>query len=67
MSALHQDAEDRLLTVNEAAAKLQVSPDRVRRWVQRGELPAVRLGHRTVRFRHSALNAWIEDHEGLAR
>jgi len=45
-----------LLTTQEAAAYLQVSPRTIRRWRQKHVLPYVRIGtgktkHRSVRFR----------------
>ncbi len=36
--------DDRPLKLREAADRLQVSPDTVRRWIKAGVLPAVRVG-----------------------
>jgi excisionase family DNA binding protein len=57
--SLHDEPDDRhevLLTVNEAAYRLGVSERTVRRWIQAGELPALRLGS-TVRIPATALDA----------
>ena len=55
MSALGERQEDKLLTAKEAAEFFQVSVDLVRRWAAKDQIPCVRLGHRTLRFRRSAL------------
>lgn len=48
----------RLLTDRQVAELLAVSPDTVRRWAARGELPCIRLG-RLLRFRPSDVDAWL--------
>ncbi len=50
--------EDSLLTVNEVAARLTVSPKTVRRLVERGELPALKIGA-SVRVDPGELQAWL--------
>lgn len=67
MSALWSEPEDRLLSVEEAADKLQVSPYMVRQWAREAKIPAIRLGQRFWRFRRSALDAWIAEQERPAR
>lgn len=59
--------EDRLLTVDEAAAVLQVSAQIVRQWARERKIPALRLGERYWRFRRSSLDAWIAEQERAAR
>lgn len=67
LSALPRAAEDRLLSVDEAAEVLQVSAYVVRQWARERRIPAVRLGQRYWRFRRSSLDAWIADQERAAR
>ena len=47
------DAE--LFTVDETAALLKVNAQTVRNWIDRGELPALRVGGRRVRIQRTAL------------
>jgi excisionase family DNA binding protein len=47
----------RLISVNEAAARLGLSPLTIRRLIRRGELPHVRPTPRTVRVPESAISA----------
>ena len=48
-----EPSEDRLLTVNDVAERLQVHPITVRRHIKAGKLRAVRVG-RSGRFREAA-------------
>jgi excisionase family DNA binding protein len=50
---------DRLWTVEEIAAYLQVKPSVVRYWVQTESIPFIRLG-RQVRFDTEEINIWIK-------
>lgn len=67
MSALRDEREDRLLTVEEAADKLQVSAYMIREWARERKIPAIRMGERYWRFRRSSLDAWIAEQEVAAR
>jgi excisionase family DNA binding protein len=49
---------DRLLTTDEVAAALGVSPTTAKRLTRSGELPCVRIG-RLVRYRRVDLDRWI--------
>jgi excisionase family DNA binding protein len=51
---------DEFLTVAEIAELLKVNPQTVRNWIDRGELPAVRVGARRVRVRRTDLDAFID-------
>lgn len=51
---------DRLLTVEEAAVLLSVSPKTVRNWVYKGQIPYIKIS-RIVRFKRSELDRWIEE------
>jgi excisionase family DNA binding protein len=53
----------RLLAAEEVAQLLGVNTTFVYALVRRGELPAVRIGERYVRFRLQSLERWIEERE----
>lgn len=50
-----------LWTVKQVADYLNIKPGTVYRMVERGELPAIRIGvtGRTLRFRQSEVEGWI--------
>ena len=50
---------DELLTVAEVAERMKLNPPTVRNWIDRGELPALRVGSRRVRIRASDLDAFV--------
>jgi excisionase family DNA binding protein len=54
--------EDRLLTMDEVAARLQVPVAHAREMGRRHELPTVHVG-RYVRVRESSLRAWLKQRE----
>ncbi len=58
---------DPLLTADDVAAVLGVPQSFVYALARRGEIPTVRIGDRYVRFRTSALEAWIEARETTER
>ena len=47
------------LTVAEVADLLRLNPQTVRNWIDRGQLPAVRVGERRVRIRQSDLDEFL--------
>lgn len=49
----------KLLTVEQLAERLAVNPMTVRRMVNRGQLPAVRIG-RAIRFKPADVDAFLE-------
>lgn len=52
--------DDRLLTPAEVAERLQVAPHVVKQMRNRGDGPPfLRLGHKTVRYQASAVDAWL--------
>lgn len=55
-----------LLDVEQAAALLNVSPLTLRAWAQRGRVPCVRLGRKTLRFDPADLQAWVQEHSEAA-
>jgi excisionase family DNA binding protein len=52
--------DDEILTLDEIAAYLKIAKRTVYRLVQKGEIPAFKLGG-TWRFRRSELDRWIAD------
>lgn len=52
-----------LLTVADVAEVFSVSTRTVRRWIEAGRLPAVKVGHRTVRVHADAVVAFATSNE----
>lgn len=59
-SAQKQDAIFLLLTVKQAAARLQLGTNRVYTLVAAGTIPSVKVG-KSIRVPVTALERWIED------
>lgn len=53
---------DQHVSIQQTAAALNVCDKTVRRMISAGELPAIRLGHRTVRIPLAAVNAYVGRH-----
>jgi len=53
--------EDALLTVDQAAEKLQMHPDTVRRLLREKTLPGVKMGPRQWRVPVAALQKYVTD------
>ena len=49
-------APDAVLTTDQVAAWLQIKP----RAVERLGIPAIKMGHRTVRYKAAAVSAWLD-------
>ena len=54
---------EKLLTTSEVASALRLTKRQVQLLIQRGELPAVDLGHRTKRISPSALAQYLKTRE----
>ncbi len=52
--------DEEYLTVGEVAALLKLNQQTVRNWIDRGDLPAVRVGARRVRVKQSDLAAYLD-------
>ncbi len=66
MEAL-KETQDRLLTCDQAASLLAISPATLRTWTSRRAIAFVKLnGRRTVRYRLSAIEQMIQAGEHLA-
>ncbi|ORI11750.1 hypothetical protein BJD99_01005 [Rhodococcus sp. 1163] len=57
------EVEAVLVTVTDAADKLGVNHQFVRKLIKSGELPAIHLNARAVRVRSEDLDAWIAGRE----
>lgn len=55
--------EDRLLTAEEAARYLGYAEGTVRNKAAAGEIPSVKLPSGALRFRRSALDAWMTERQ----
>lgn len=52
--------DETLLTPKEVADRLKIDPVTLRVWRNRGQGPkSMRLGYRTVRYRNSDVDAWL--------
>lgn len=49
--------EERLLNINEAAEYLELSPEEIRKLVDKGEIPAYQIGGVFLRFKKSQIEA----------
>jgi excisionase family DNA binding protein len=56
-------AAARLLTADDVATVLRVPRSLIYALVRRGDLPAIRIGERYVRFRLQAIEHWLEQRE----
>ncbi len=48
-------ANEGLLTINDLARRLQITPDTARELYRRKVIPGIKLGHRTLRFEYVAV------------
>ena len=62
--ARHDGAEKIYLTVEEVAKRFGVNATTVYRLVQKGRLPAFKVGNQW-RFSETRLEAWVTDHERI--
>lgn len=51
----------RLLTAHVVADRLGLSPETILRWARRGDLPAVYLSNRAIRFPEDQLEEWLKE------
>jgi excisionase family DNA binding protein len=59
--------DEKLLTMEEVAARLSIKLSRARDLGRRGEIPTVIVGERYVRVRRKALEDWIKRREAGGR
>ena len=55
-----------LVTAHDAADTLRISVDGVYRLLRRGDIPAVRVGIRSIRIPEDAVDAYIAEHTDQA-
>ena len=55
-------SEGRFLTVSEAATRLQVSAKTIRRLIDRGDLPALRIGH-LIRIPEESFESFLKEQQ----
>ena len=55
---------DRLVTPDDAANRLAISPKTIRDWLRAGRIPGIKVG-RLWRIRESELEALIADPQGI--
>ena len=60
-------SEDEFLTVADIANRLKLNQQTIYNWIDRGQLPAVRVGARRVRVRRSDLDALLAAGETQSR
>ena len=58
---MESNAPDEIMTVEEVAAYLKLSPGTIYNKVSRDEIPFLKLGG-AVRFRRSEIDSWAEAH-----
>jgi len=54
-----QSLENEILTIEEVAAYLRLTPQTIYRWAQEKRIPAVKLG-KEWRFRRSIIDQWLD-------
>ena len=52
--------ENEILTIEEVAAYLRLTPQTIYKWAQERRIPAVKLG-KEWRFRRSIIDRWLDD------
>ena len=57
-------AEDKLLTIEQVAERLQLKPHTVRKYIREKKLTPVRISATVVRIRESELERFINEHTG---
>lgn len=56
-----------LLTRTQVAEMIGVHAETIYRATKAGQLPAVYLGHRTIRYRREHVEQWLSRHQGSTR
>ena len=56
-----------LVTVEDLAEQIKISPQTIRRWVREGKIPAIRLSFHDIRFFPDKIARWLRDREFRGR
>ncbi|HEX2975809.1 MAG TPA: helix-turn-helix domain-containing protein [Bacteroidales bacterium] len=54
-------ADDKIMTLEEVADYLRLTPQTIYTWAQEKKIPAVKLG-KEWRFKKSLIDKWFDDH-----
>lgn len=57
---MSQDGGNEILTLEEVAAYLRLTPQTIYKWAQERRIPAAKLG-KEWRFRKSTIDRWLDD------
>ena len=60
MSGNHRTVANEILTIDEVAQYLRLTPQTIYKWAQEKRIPAVKLG-KEWRFRRSVIDKWFDD------
>ena len=60
MSGNHRTVANEILTIDEVARYLRLTPQTIYKWAQEKRIPAVKLG-KEWRFRRSVIDKWFDD------
>ena len=60
MSSNDRTAPNEILTIDEVARYLRLTPQTIYKWAQEKRIPAVKLG-KEWRFRRSVIDKWFDD------
>jgi PTS system nitrogen regulatory IIA component len=55
-----RSVENEILTIEEVATYLRLTPQTIYKWAQERKIPAVKLG-KEWRFRRSIIDRWLDD------
>jgi len=55
-----RSVENEILTIEEVATYLRLTPQTIYKWAQERKIPAVKLG-KDWRFRRSIIDRWLDD------
>ncbi len=60
MNEITSQINSTIFTYNELSAYLKIQPGTLRKWVMQSKLPFFKIGTKSVRFRKSDIDSWLE-------